>query len=405
MSRKVGRITLAAALMIAGVVVLIDNTLNTSFSWYAGRLWPVLLVGLGLEWVASATRSEREGSRTTADPGAIVGLIVVALIASSVSSWGRAPFRFENNVVENRPEFHIEVTPPTPPTVRTPVLPFGNVSADMVQTADLNLSQLQDLSVTTTSGDVTVQEGSRPMVEMRVRAYAGTAAAAEALARQVQLRVDASGSRTTVTGERPTSGARLEVSFIITLPREANVRLKVDSASGSVTVYDRNGDVTLSSNSGSIRAERVKGRVDVRATSGSVVVLNVEGDVAATSSSGSLQVEAITGSAKVGATSGSVILRDISGKVSAQSSSGGVNIDTGIIGGDWDINAVSGGVRMMMPASAGATVTARASSGRVTGPNWLTIGEGRNSGSGTLNDGAFKVNIRTSSGDIRLETR
>lgn len=403
MSSKVGRITLAAALMIAGVVVLVDNIIGTEIAWYAGRLWPAILIALGLEWLAATTLAQRNGTKPAADPGAIVGLIIVALIASSLSSWNHAPrlIREVRNEVDN---VRIEIAPPQAPTVR-PILPFGNVSADTVASSGLDLAKLRELVVTTQAADVTVQDGTKAMVEMRVRAYASSTADAEALAREVELRVDSSGDRTTVKATSPTGVNRISVSFVITLPRDANVALKVDTSSGSVNVADRTGNVTLSSSSGSVRAERIKGSVDLRATSGSALAINIEGDAAASSSSGSVQVEAVTGNAKVGATSGSVLLRDIGGRVSATSSSGSITIDTGMIGGDWEVNAVSGGVRMILPASAGINVSARASSGRVTGPAWLTIGEGRNSGSGVQGDGKYRISLRTSSGDIRLETR
>ena len=401
MNLKIGRITLAAALMIAGGVVLVDNILGTQISWYAGRLWPVLLILLGLEWVAVTTRAQRDGSKAGADAGAMVGLIIIALIASSISSWGRAPFRIAE-VRDNVNDIHVEIAP-LPPIA--PALPFGNVPADLVQSADLDLTQIGELAISTSAGDVTVQEGPRAMVEMRVRAYGRSAADAEEYARQVNLQVGAAGSRTNVRAAMPSTANRLSVSFVVTLPRDANLALQVDSASGSVNVADRTGNVTMTTRSGSARAERIKGNVDLRTTSGSVMAVNIEGDAAATSSSGSLQVEAVTGNVRVGATSGSVILRDIGGRVSATSSSGGIAVDTGMIGGDWDLNAVSGGVRMTVPASAGLNVTARASSGRVTGPAWLTIGEGRNSGTGTQGDGTYKLNIRTSSGDIRLDVR
>ncbi|HYF95930.1 MAG TPA: DUF4097 family beta strand repeat-containing protein [Symbiobacteriaceae bacterium] len=400
MSRKVGRITLAAALMITGIVVLVDNVLGTSISWYAGRLWPGLLIMLGLEWVAASTRAQREGTKPAADAGAIIGLIVVAVIATSVSQWSRSPVRVREFRDIGR-DLQIEIGPM--PEVR-PILPFGNVPADMVQSAGLDLNQVRELVISTTSGDVTVQEGPKALVEMRVRAYGRSTEDAEELARQVEMRVE-TGSRTAIKSIYPATSGRLEISFVVTMPRDAQVALKVDTSSGSINVYDHTGNVTLGTSSGSVRAERIRGTADLRTTSGSITAIGIEGDAAASSTSGSLQVEAVTGNARVGATSGSVILRDISGKVSAQSSSGSIAIDTGVMGGDWDVNAVSGGVRMTVPSSAGITVTARASSGRVSGPSWLLIGEGRNSGSGVQGGGEHKVTLRTSSGDIRLEVR
>lgn len=410
MSRKVGRVTLAATLMIAGGIILIDNLLGTDIAWYIGRLWAAILILLGLEWIATATRAEREGTKAAFDAGAVVGLVIVAIIASNVSSWGRAPrFILE---ARNRPSVNVEIAVPqidmpqiTIPPITTPGNPFGSVSAEVVKTELLDLARAPNLVINSSSASVTVKDGPQAMVEMRVRAYGRSAEEAGVVAETVRLDVRQAADRTTIGTHFPTAGNRTEVSFVVTLPNDAPVTLNVTTSSGSVNVADRTGNVTVVSSSGAIRVERIAGNVDLRANSGSVMAAAIAGDAAATSTSGSVQVEDITGNVKIGTTSGSVILRNMGGRVSAQSSSGSITVDTETVGGDYDVSAVSGAVRVTIPASAGVSVSAKASSGRVTGPAWLTIGEGRNSGSGTQGDGAHKLSLRTTSGGITLEAR
>lgn len=410
MSRKVGRITLAATLMIAGGIILIDNLLGTEIAWYIGRLWAAILIFLGLEWIASATRAERDGAKATFDAGAIVGLVIVAIVAANVSSWGRAP-RFIQQVRNIPNNVHVEIQVPeiTIPPIAVPqvppVNPFGNVSAEMVRSAPLDLGGMASLALNTASGNVTVQDGPQAMVEMRVRAYGRSTEEAERAAALVELQVQTMGDQKRVSTLFPPQANRTEVSFVVTLPKDAPVALTVNSSSGSVNVSDRTGDVTVATSSGAIRADRIVGSVDLRANSGSVMAVAVTGDAAASSTSGGVQVEEVSGNVKVGSTSGSVLLRDVGGRVSAQSSSGSVTIDTETVGGDYDVSAVSGALRVTVPAGAGMNVTAKASSGRVTGPAWLVIGEGRNSGTGMQGDGAYKVNLRTTSGNITLEVR
>jgi DUF4097 and DUF4098 domain-containing protein YvlB len=410
MSRKVGRITLAATLMVAGGIILFDNLMGTEVAWYIGRLWAAILIFLGLEWIATATRAEREGIKATFDAGAIVGLVIVAIIASNVSSWGRAP-RFIMEA-RNRPNINVEIAVPqieVPPLVMPPIAPpvnpFGSVSAEAVTTELIDVGRAPNIVLSTSSSNVTVQDGPQATVEMRVRAYGRSKEEAEQVASTVRLDVRQVGDRTTIGSLAMPQTNRTEVSFVVTLPKHQATTLNVTSSSGGVNVADRAGSVTVNTSSGAIRAERIDGNVDLRSNSGTVIAVAVKGDVAATSTSGGVQVEAVSGNAKVSATSGSVILRDVSGRVSAQSSSGSVTIDTETVGGDYDVSAVSGAVHVTVPTNAGVNVTARASSGRVTGPAWLTIGEGRNSGSGAQGDGAHKLNLRTTSGSISLEVR
>ncbi|MDF2627442.1 MAG: putative adhesin [Symbiobacteriaceae bacterium] len=410
MSRKVGRMTLAATLMIAGGIILVDNLLNTDVAWYIGRFWAVLLVFLGLEWISSATRAERDGTKVAFDGGAVIGLVIVAIIASNVSSWGRAPRLIQelrnipNNVRVEIAVPEIDIPPITMPPI-TPPNPFGSVPADVVKTAPLTLAPGASLHLTTASGNVTVQDGAQAMVEMRVRGYGRSVEDAERTAESVGLYMQPSNEKTQVSAVIPPTAGRTDISFVVTLPKDAQVALTIDSSSGSVNVADRAGSVTITTSSGAIRAERIVGNVNLRANSGSVLASAITGDATASSTSGSVQVAVVSGNVKVNSTSGSVVAREVGGRLEALSSSGSITVDTETVGGDYDVSAVSGAVRVAIPASAGVNVTAKASSGRVTGPAWLTIGEGRNSGSGTQGDGAYRLNLKTTSGGISLEVR
>jgi DUF4097 and DUF4098 domain-containing protein YvlB len=394
MTRKVGRITLAAALIVAGAVILFDNLFHSQISWYVARLWPALIILVGLEWLAASATGQRDGVKPSADAGAVVLLVIVAMVAANSSTWYRSPFN------RHVPNVNVDVKIPE---ISIPSFSFGNVSAETVQTWPLKVDAIQELAVTTSSGDITVQEGSEAKVEMHVRAYGNTTAEADRLAQQFVLRVE-EGARTTLRVQRP-NVSRGDASLVITLPSSAKLALNAEASSGSINVAGREGNVTLSTSSGSIRVDRVNGNVDLRTSSGSITVNDVKGSLSATASSGSINATGVTGDTKVGSTSGSVILNDVGGKINAQASSGSVTVTTSTVGGDYDIGAVSGGVRLTVPATAAIDVTARASSGQVSGPSWLTIGEGRNSGSGRQGDGKFKVNLHSSSGEIRLTTR
>jgi|GEM_PF-3465367 len=392
MNHRVGRLTIAATLIAVGVAVLIDNLQGTSITWYVAKFWPGLLVLLGLEWLFVAARSGGTAP-IRLDGGAVVLLVIVGLVgASYVSAW-RGPVVFRGNW--------------SAPQIRFDGIPHfggGIVSDEYVQTADLDMAQIRDLSIDGGSFSVTVREGDKAQVEFKVRAYGSNASDANENAHRFQLRVD-KGANTRVSVDHPTSFSLQSSSFIITLPKGATPALRVETSSGSIQVYGHGGPLTAKASSGSVHAERINGSADLRSTSGSVTALGIQGEAAITTSSGSIRVENVRDSVKANSTSGSVNVLNAGKRVTAGASSGNVTVESKEVGGEYDLQATSGSVRLVIPASAGVTVDARASSGSVSGPSWLRIGEGRNSGSGTQGDGANRVTLRTSSGSIRVDAR
>lgn len=391
MVQKVGRYTLALALIVIGGALIYDNLKGTSATWYVVHLWPAILILLGLEWLLLSTRIGA-GDKLRVDGGAIVGVVVVALVASGINAAWRGPIR---NFNFRGPEI---VIPPIPSMPSMPSInPFSAVSDDVVKTFEGDAATLKDLTVTAGSGHINVVPSDTFKVEMHVRGYGRDKQEAEQNAQRVELLVTP-GATTTVRAQWPPSLTRMDVDFEIYAPAAANARL--DTSSGRISVKDRTGGVYAQSSSGGVQVENVMGSVDLRASSGNITALGVQGDVVVTSSSGSILVRKAGGTVKANATSGTVLIEDPSGAVSAQASSGNVTVSAYQVGGNYDLGASSGHVQLNMPASAAVNVTARATSGHVAGPAWLTIGEGRNSGSGTNGDGTFRVNIRTSSGGI-----
>lgn len=394
MTQRIGRLTLALALIAGGAAFLADNLLATDFAALLARLWPALLILLGLEWLVFSAIAHTDGHHVKSDGGAVFLLIVVVIVAMSINGWRSWAPRFNWSPVRH---VNVEVGPIPPVSFS----PLGQVPGEAVLTEELDLSQAQALMVNAQSASITVQDGEKPRVELRVRTWSRTQQEAEDLARQTLLNVTP-GPTVNVSAQHSVNG-RFEDQFIITLPKATALSLRTTTQSGSIAIADRTGTVSAESSSGSVRIERVNGDVDVRASSGSITVGWVTGDVKANSSSGGVKVEHIAGNAQLNSTSGSVTVAAVSGKLSAQASSGSVNVSGSAVGGDYDLGAVSGSVRLVIPSTADVNVTARATSGSVTGPDWLIIGEGRNSGTGTQGSGQYDVAIRTSSGSISIE--
>lgn len=83
MNYQVGRTTLAIALIAMGAALVYDNIMGTGFAWSLFRLWPALLILLGLEWIIAAALP---GQRLQSDAGAIVLLIIGFVVMATLST-------------------------------------------------------------------------------------------------------------------------------------------------------------------------------------------------------------------------------------------------------------------------------------------------------------------------------
>lgn len=400
MNHRVGRITVAVALITIGALLIADNMLQTRIGWYIARLWPGLLVVLGIEWLAVSARLPA-GQRVRVDGGAIAMLVIVAMVAMAFGASWRSPLR-QNRIVQV--PFDISIPQIQPPAIPLPQIP--SIEPSVTYTAEeqqvLKADGVRDLLVMGGSGAITVKPGDSLSVKVKITAYGRDSREAQQNAARVQLRVTP-GPTTQVQAMVPPDLRRVELAFDVTVPKEIN--LKLESGSGSLRVDGQQGNVTAQSASGEIRAFDIKGNVDLRTSSGQVTVARVDGDVTVTSSSGYVQVDGARGNVKASTTSGAMILSRNAAGVVAQVSSGSLTVDADQVGGNYDLTAVSGPIQLTLPSDAPVSVTARSSSGRVTGPSWLTVGEGWNSGKGVNGAGTYQVQLTTTSGGIILAGR
>lgn len=376
MSRRVGRITLAATLILLGVALVADNLTAYDFAWYIARLWPLMLIFLGLEWVWATSR-QIPGEPIRTDGGAIVGLILLAIISSIWSNWSDRFFPAGRWILAEPNLVRHVVTPPPGAFFRG----FGNVREEIVLTHSAPVEGMREVVVDAASASVEVVAGSSFRVDLTVTGYGVHREAALESARQTRLRV-ISGPTTTITADSLDGGDRRSLSYRVEVPEGVAVRVKTSS--------------------GSARVEGVRAAVAVETSSGSVSLKQIRGDVTTSATSGSVRLEKIDGAIRGVSSSGSIRIEESRGRVLAQSSSGSITVKLDAVTAPIDLTASSGSIHLELPDDADVTVEARSSSGGVSGPGWLTIGEGRSTGRGKNGNGAHLVQLRTSSGSIRV---
>lgn len=400
MMHRVGRITLAVALIVMGVALVIDNTLDTRLIWYAARLWPLLLVLLGVEWLLISSRLEGERGRVPVDSGAVVLLVIIALLATSVGRWWWSPFRnismhWGGAAIQqvHMPQIQLPpiVIPPIHlpsvevPPIRIPsiTLSTNQVSHELLLTHEDPVEALESLLVESVAGSITVESGERFAIELQVIGYGRDAAEAERNAQRINLMVDSAGTTTRVSASGEGSVSPLGLNYRIVVPAAVNLDLR--SVSGSITVAESAGSVRLQSISGALKAS------------------NVGGDLTTSTVSGATRVERVGGAVRVNSTSGGISVIQPAQAVSSQSSSGSIGVTASQVGGDYDLTSVSGSIQVTLPGGAPVAVKANSTSGSIAGPSWVSVSSNRRSASGSNGSPDYQVTLRTTSGSIRIE--
>jgi len=180
--------------------------------------------------------------------------------------------------------------------------------------------------------------------------------------------------------------------------------VRVSSASGSVTVSNIERDAQLSTASGSVSASDIGSEVRVSSASGSVTVSNTRGDVRVKALSGVIRVSNPGGRIEADTASGEVEIHGAASDVKAHAASGrGTTSCNPSAGSYWELKTVSGGVQLVVPASANLHLSAEAVSGDIRSDVPIVVEEqSKHSLRAHMGSGGGRVDVHTVSGEIRV---
>ncbi len=213
----------------------------------------------------------------------------------------------------------------------------------------------------------------------------------------------------------------LVISYKIVVPATTQVKSRTDS--GSQSISGISGPVEASADSGDVTLADIDGTVDASADSGDVKLTNIGDSAKASTDSGSIIADGIAGAFEAHADSGDVrLIQNAPGDVIVSTDSGSsdlrgvvgtlrVNSDSGDVvvegqqEGAWSLETDSGSVRISLPADAAFELDARSNSSGIYIDHPVTL-QGRiseNRLTGDVRGGGSLLQIRTDSGDIRIE--
>lgn len=270
-----------------------------------------------------------------------------------------------------------------------------------------SVSGSPELDVRTNSGSITVRRGSGGTIQVhgdiRVGRWSGSTPSDTDI-RQIEQNPPITQTGNVVRIDRLPNDDRwrsVSISYEITVPDSTQVR--ASTGSGGVRVTGVAG-VRTTTGSGSVHVNDIRGEVEVHTGSGGIDAQGIGGAFRGETGSGSIAASLRqSGPVNVETGSGSIRLDGVKGAVTARTGSGSVTLD-GEPTDNWSVHTSSGGVTVRLPSTAKFDLHARTSSGRITSDHPVTVHSAeRRSLDGQVRGGGPSVDLRTSSGSIRIQ--
>ena len=253
-----------------------------------------------------------------------------------------------------------------------------------------------DLSLSTFDGSVVVRSWDRPEVLVEIEKRSSDKTQAEA------IRVTAEQSGNTITIEvRKPDGPQASLGF------------RVSPSARIVATVPAHCNLIVRSEDGSIRIERVQGKIDLRSGDGSLTGIDLAGAVRAHTGDGSMRFDNMSGALDLDSGDGGARVSGRLQAVKVRTGDGSVEVrvlDGSAMTDDWEVRTGDGGVRLELPASFGAVLDAETGDGSVR-----VRGFGEPTGSGKhgasrgemkrqLGSGGKLLRLRSNGGSITVKT-
>ncbi len=180
-----------------------------------------------------------------------------------------------------------------------------------------------------------------------------------------------------ITGASPWKNyrGRLSVSFEVRIPRRYDV--EVHTGAGTVEAEDIGGRAQLKTLGGNIKAGRIEGSAQLDTAGGHIQLTAVDGNLTATSGGGHIMVERVNGTAVLTTRGGHIKVVSVTGAAELHTDGGNIYVKERVGG---KVTAESGGGQIVLAEVAGA-VDARTAGGgikilSVAGPSQLQTAGG-----------------------------
>ena len=292
----------------------------------------------------------------------------------------------------------------------------------------LTVSGAVDLEVTTGSGGIHVRTGDSSAVRVHgtIRArgsWSGISPEEKVRRLEANPPIEQAGSLIRIGSiEDPELGRNVSISYDLIVPAETHLHsqtgsgdqsvdgirgpLRASTGSGGLRLTNIGSEVRAETGSGDIHLESIAGSVTASTGSGSIRAAGVAGEFSGEAGSGDVRLQqSAPGRVKVSTGSGSIELGGVQGPLRADTGSGEVTVQ-GELTGDWHLETGSGGITVRLPSQAAFDLHAHTSSGSISTDGHAVTLEGtlsRNDWRGKVGAGGYLLEVKTGSGNIRIE--
>ena len=274
------------------------------------------------------------------------------------------------------------------------------------------------LKIETQGGDIRVQTSADATVKVvaREKIRASTDAEADDILKKLELTIEqqADGVSASAKYEKQLPGFHwgswppVQVDFTVTVPTNYNVELK--TSGGDVVVGNLNGKVYARTSGGDVTLGKITGDIDGGTSGGNVRLEEGLAVVKLGTSGGDVRVGRAVGPTDLGTSGGNIDIKSVENTLYAATSGGDVSAGiAGALKGDCKLSTSGGRVRVTVDQGVAFDLDASTSGGDVDASG-LTItiergGSGRSRLSGKVNGVGPLLKLRSSGGDIIVQTR
>ncbi|MDP4098099.1 DUF4097 domain-containing protein [Paenibacillus sp. P96] len=410
---RVGRYTASLLLLFVGILLCIDLVQDTDYMMGLLTWWPLLFVGLGLEyflfsWLYLRRSGASKGRRLfRAD---LKGLLMSVLLCASV-------------FIITQQEHYMYLWNRVSLNLTTASMDFSEEEGNRINKGSVLVPvgmQTSELLVEGVNGDITVRRAAVQDVEIHTTMWIDQVTVEEAKSIAEASSLEASNGNTiriwTSAQSYGASGKRQpRMNMEIVLPEDRRVDMDIRTSNGeisltgvdaihSISLQSGNGNLAVSGVIGDVRGTTLNGTIDVHGVTGNVEMNTNRGNVLAGDISGSTVLNTLVGSIQVARTEGDVTadtkngnigINNASWNVNASSLNGGIAVQSNSIGGNWNIYSAVGNITLRLPVLGSFRLEGSSSYGDINADAPFEV-DGKNV-SGQVGDGLYSLLVEGNS--------
>ena len=220
------------------------------------------------------------------------------------------------------------------------------------------------------------------------------------------VRITAQFKDRTWSRERNRERNKLQVRFIVTVPRKYNIDCLTKG--GSITAENLDGEVKCKTSGGSLSFDDVTGNINGHTSGGSIRIGAVGGLVNVDTSGGSITIDNAGGDVTATTSGGGITVREVKGSINARTSGGSVKATISLQPkADCSLKTSGGSVTVYLDSDIAVSVEAHTSGGSINTDFPVKI-QGkidRNDLKFDINGGGPELLLRTSGGSIYIKEK